>query len=246
MGANASLLAKWFIARTDVMAEQGSGGQYFPTRKRDGELIGFTRESLEQHLSGQRTLGHYLLSGQTCKLFAFDIDLDGGETSFNNHWSPLHGVTLNQRSVMVDQEHEHHAEIMGRMHKLAASIADIVDNTTKDVKTLISFSGSKGMHVYGLYGQYVDSSVAMRDITKVVGRLRGTTHANAKIQNLKSESWPGITIEVFPKQSSTKGFGNLMRLPLGVHRKSGKPGFIIDRESEPGLPTAVELGVALS
>jgi hypothetical protein len=36
---------------------------------------------------------------------------------------------------------------------------------------------------------------------------------------LKGKDKPGI--EVFPKQDSTEGYGNLIRGPLGIHRKSG-------------------------
>lgn len=85
----AGLLAKMFIARTNVKAIQNPSGEYMPVQ-RCGECgrgfcnhespkirDGWKRADIDAHLAGVKTYGHYLLNTDNqCKLFAFDIDLD--------------------------------------------------------------------------------------------------------------------------------------------------------------------------
>ena len=49
-------------------------------------------------------------------------------------------------------------------------------------------------------------------------------------------------IEVFPKQDEVNegGFGNLLRLPLGVHRRTGQEGFFVDLHQGYGVPFAAD------
>lgn len=87
----AKLLAKKFIARSDVKAVQMSrdggsfhAGDWFPDTRINAQKnpgsphlpTGFSMPHLLAHLGGERTYGHYLLGqDDQCKLFAFDIDL---------------------------------------------------------------------------------------------------------------------------------------------------------------------------
>lgn len=85
----AGLLAKKFIARTDVKAVQTNSGEYMPVQhcpvchrgfcSHDEPKVreGWKRSDVNAHLEKQKTYGHYLLNHEDqCKLFAFDIDLD--------------------------------------------------------------------------------------------------------------------------------------------------------------------------
>lgn len=76
---------------------------------------------------------------------------------------------------------------------------------------VIEFSGSKGYHFWFPFDGPVDP-----------GRIRGVLQgmANALARDLSC-----FALEVFPKQDSLsgKGLGNLVKLPLGIHRLSGKP-----------------------
>ncbi|MGQ9654482.1 MAG: CRISPR-associated primase-polymerase type A1 [Thermodesulfobacteriota bacterium] len=51
----------------------------------------------------------------------------------------------------------------------------------------------------------------------------------------------GINVEVFPKQVelSKKGYGNLIKLPLGVHRVSGKRSVFLDEQGRP-VPNSLD------
>lgn len=77
----AKLIAKKFIARQDVVAVQRKTGAWSPLlvdpRDTDSERIPWRMKHLRDHVEGRATYGHYLLSqDDTCKLFAFDIDLE--------------------------------------------------------------------------------------------------------------------------------------------------------------------------
>lgn len=67
----------------------------------------------------------------------------------------------------------------------------------------IEFSGRKGYHVWVILGGMVPASELRR-----IGRA---TLALA-----------GVDCEVFPKQDSAVKYGNLIKLPMGVHRVTGK------------------------
>ena len=66
----------------------------------------------------------------------------------------------------------------------------------------IEFSGSKGYHVWVVMQSWV-SATSLRRLGRAV--LSAT----------------GIECEVFPKQSKASDLGNLVKLPYGIHRKTG-------------------------
>jgi hypothetical protein len=101
---------------------------------------------------------------------------------------------------------------------------------------LVAFSGSKGVHVYGCFGGSVRATAA-RDVGLSVldSWGRGELFSAVKGKNFyKAATYPDLTVEVFPKQEKvgTGGFGNLLRLPLGINQKTGREGFFYD----PGAP----------
>lgn len=82
---------------------------------------------------------------------------------------------------------------------------------------LAEFSGGKGYHFWYFFAEPVSAASARR----ALGRIAGRVAPDLKCFNL----------EVFPKQDglSGKGFGNLVKLPLGVHRGSGRKSWFLDR-----------------
>ena len=78
------------------------------------------------------------------------------------------------------------------------------------MKPIIEFSGSKGFHFWYCFETPVSPTFAR-------GALESIRKAVAADVN-------AFKLEVFPKQDqlSGKGLGNLVKLPLGVHRSSGK------------------------
>jgi len=83
---------------------------------------------------------------------------------------------------------------------------------------LVEFSGCKGYHLWVFFDPPIPALV--------VNRLLRNVMKDLKIQG---------GIEVFPKQGELtgKGFGNLVKLPLGKHRISGKFSVIYDKEWNP-------------
>lgn len=76
---------------------------------------------------------------------------------------------------------------------------------------LIEFSGGKGFHFWFFFKTPVIASRARSLLDTIAGQV--------------SPDLTAFTLEVFPKQDrlSGKGFGNLVKLPLGIHRVTGKP-----------------------
>ncbi|MDD3619858.1 MAG: CRISPR-associated primase-polymerase type A1 [Desulfobulbaceae bacterium] len=73
------------------------------------------------------------------------------------------------------------------------------------------FSGGKGYHFWFPVADPVPAGDMRRALLHLANRLRGDVQCFA--------------LEVFPKQErlTGKGFGNLVKLPLGIHRGTGKP-----------------------
>jgi hypothetical protein len=81
---------------------------------------------------------------------------------------------------------------------------------------LIEFSGGKGFHFWFFFELPVEARRAKRALERIVVEVRGDVSSFA--------------FEVFPKQEalSGKGLGNLVKLPLGIHRLTGKRSRLLD------------------
>jgi len=81
---------------------------------------------------------------------------------------------------------------------------------------LIEFSGGKGLHFWFFWERPVPAGDAQSALVRLCSALKGDLGA--------------FTLEVFPKQArlSRNGLGNLVKLPLGVHRQTGKRSFFIE------------------
>lgn len=251
------LIARRFIARPDVKAIQHRDGSWSPhtvTGKRDGERIPWKRPHLQEHLAGTKTYGHYLLNtDSTCKLFAFDIDLE--KSGFvPDPWSPvisengdvndtfvqIDGETQNLRDMWLDRKS--HARPYFKLqfkqiaHKLMQGVHDELD-----LECAAAYSGGKGVHVYGFFPKALPAEEAREGALAVLESL--DCFEPSKGENFFRHrdtdpltGFPNLSIEIFPKQSSLDGkdLGNLMRLPLGRNQKSSDPTFFIDMTSPLG------------
>lgn len=76
---------------------------------------------------------------------------------------------------------------------------------------LAEVSGGKGYHFWFPVKETVPAAAMRRALLRLIGKLE--------------EDVECFTLEIFPKQDKLtgKGFGNLVKLPLGIHRGSGKP-----------------------
>jgi len=81
---------------------------------------------------------------------------------------------------------------------------------------LVEFSGSKGYHFWYFFKEPEASGLVRSALSSMVRQLEPDLTA--------------FNLEVFPKQDHPggKGFGNLVKLPLGLHRATGKRSFFMD------------------
>jgi len=98
--------------------------------------------------------------------------------------------------------------------KLVASAIDGAENLGIDQsKLLIEFSGSKGYHIWVRFKEAIPACLAKR-----LGEI------------ILLESNLSAKIEVFPKQAhvAKDQYGNLIKLPFGIHRVSNKRSTILN------------------
>lgn len=81
------------------------------------------------------------------------------------------------------------------------------------ISPLMEFSGNKGFHFWFLF----ERPVAAEKVKSLLQQLAQPLNKDLT----------AFDLEVFPKQDQLKGkgLGNLVKLPLGIHRFSGKPSF---------------------
>ncbi|NLI83785.1 MAG: DNA primase [Deltaproteobacteria bacterium] len=96
----------------------------------------------------------------------------------------------------------------------------------KGMPCLTEFSGGKGFHFWYLFSEPVAASSARQALGEIVRHVASDLTC--------------FNLEVFPKQDrlAGKGLGNLVKLPLGIHRGTGKPSFfthIADRSPQAQL-----------
>jgi hypothetical protein len=233
----AKLFAKHFIARSDVKAIQRGDGSYNPVN------APFDMTSLLAHIEGMRTYGHYLLKPveNTCKLFAFDIDLDEHgicptKQSEDGEFFDFQPCDL--REFWKENSETNRPEILYmrlQMRMMSAELARVIHEKLK-LKTAVAYTGAKGVHVYGFHDVWLAAN--SRKGAELV--LKMTDHYEPAAGNnffkykktfceidgsLDHElSFQNFTVEVFPKQTEVDadGYGNLMRLPLGVNLKNSR------------------------
>lgn len=80
---------------------------------------------------------------------------------------------------------------------------------------LVEFSGGKGFHFWYFFAEPVAAAAARSALRQLVKMIAGDLSC--------------FNLEVFPKQDRLdgKGLGNLVKLPLGLHRLSGRQSFFV-------------------
>lgn len=242
----ANLLASRFIARPDVKAKQlvTSDGAviYTPHGKRDNVTKQYTdyfpwnRASIDEHVSGRESYGHYLLDkDDTCKLFAFDVDLE--KTGFYVpdflSGNVADAVECNPREAWRDRAHPGR-DFFKYQFRLVAHVLLKAVYEELAIPCAAAYSGNKGIHVYGFTGRVPadearEGAMIVLDSLNITEKLRGE-HFFAFKDKDPVDGFPNLSIEVFPKQGSLEGkdLGNLMRLPLGRNLKTPDPTFFMD------------------
>lgn len=212
----AKLLGERFIQRKDVKAWQFPGGGYAPDRSP------ITFGDLRAHLDCRKTMGHYLLDADDkCRIFAFDIDL-AKKMQFDED------TEIHPREEFLNPHSVHREFLIGDLTHMAEGIARRTHRLF-DLPVAISFSGSKGVHVTAFCGEVPadKARTAAREVLESFGCFTPTRGDNFFVHD---SEWTSLELELFPKQSSLDGkdgLGNLLRLPLGVHRKTKQRSFFL-------------------
>ncbi len=166
---------------------------------------------MNAHVEGMASYGHYLvdLDGR-CKLFAFDIDLDKSAT-----WN---GQTFDPRAAWAGERSPIKDRLQRELRALAEGLAYRVHDVL-DVPCAVSYSGSKGVHVYALTGLRPATEVREAAV-ECLDNGAFQRHQGEAFWKHRS-AFQAMTVEVFPKQTSVRedGYGNLMRMPLGRNLK---------------------------
>ncbi len=108
---------------------------------------------------------------------------------------------------------------MGNVHQAACRLLDAC--ASLEIPAYLEDSGFKGRHVWMFLDAPVPAGVAKKFGERLVQSL----------SPLPAE----VTVEVFPKQGSVTrgGLGNLIKLPLGIHKRTGRKALFIRPDLAP-------------
>jgi len=106
-----------------------------------------------------------------------------------------------------------------KVHRVACELVDL--GAAHDIPIYIEDSGFKGRHCWIFLETPVPAGVARKFGDILAGQLTGKT--------------PEISIEIFPKQGRVRqgNLGNLIKLPLGFHKKTGRRGIFVRSDGQP-------------
>jgi hypothetical protein len=200
-------------------------------------------------LEGRQTFGHYLLNtDNTVKFFCFDIDVNK-----TGQWVDDLGSTvdINPREAIVDESHPARKWLIHQVRCMAEGLSYVVEKKL-GVQSSIVWSGAKGAHVYGLTGRTpaAEARAAARWLLEDFAcfeLIRGDHFWRHFFHDDPMHGYPHLTLEVYPKQDTLddKDLGNLLRVPLGVNRKTNKESFFMDTKAPAGTLAALDPLTAL-
>nr|7NQD_A Chain A, TPR_REGION domain-containing protein [Marinitoga sp. 1137]7NQD_B Chain B, TPR_REGION domain-containing protein [Marinitoga sp. 1137]7NQE_A Chain A, TPR_REGION domain-containing protein [Marinitoga sp. 1137] len=86
----------------------------------------------------------------------------------------------------------------------------------ENITHYFEFTGNRGYHIWIFFDIPVSAYKIKYIMEKILDRI---------------ELEEGIDVEIFPKQTSLNGgLGNLIKVPLGVHKKTGKKCLFVDND----------------
>jgi len=162
-----------------------------------------TPSVIKQHFHGQFTIGVYPVRLDGTVTF-FALDLDIDKSALQR----ARGDTAFAQELR--------ATLATEGLRLLSVLVEL------GFKPLFENSGYKGRHFWVFL-----SEPAAAEVVHLLGRMLVAWQS--------PQLPPGLHIEFFPKQGSLKGkgLGNLIKLPLGIHRRTGKRSLFLDAKSQP-------------
>lgn len=158
---------------------------------------------IKQHFSGQFTVGVYPLRLDGTVTF-FAIDLDIDKSALQHaRTDPDFGTALRE-------------SLSREGPRLLAALGEL------GFTPLFENSGYKGRHYWVFLAE-----PAAAEAVHLLGRLFVAWQA--------PQLAAGMHLEFFPRQATLKGkgLGNLIKLPLGIHRRTGRRSLFLDDRSQP-------------
>jgi tetratricopeptide (TPR) repeat protein len=162
-----------------------------------------TPNTIKQHFNGQFTIGVYPVRLDGTVTF-FAVDLDIDRSALQR----ARGDTVFAQELRATLAAEG-----PRLLKVLIGLG---------FKPLFENSGYKGRHFWVFLAEPAAAAVA-----HLLGRMFVAWQS--------PQLPPGLHLEFFPKQASLtgKGLGNLIKLPLGIHRRTGRRSLFLDEASQP-------------
>ena len=162
-----------------------------------------TARHVRQHLFGDLTLGVY------------PIRLDGTCVFF--------ALDLDLTRAAIDHARRGPAEAAAVRETLRKSVDLVVERVRGlGLDPVVEDSGYKGRHLWFFLERPEPAS-----LLHAVGRLL--------VRHLGEDLPGGIALEFFPRQPRRrgKGLGNLIKLPLGIHRRTGRRAWLLGPDGRP-------------
>ena len=109
--------------------------------------------------------------------------------------------------------------LVQKVHKVACNVVDI--GAAHEIPVYLEDSGFKGRHCWIFLEQPIPAGLALQFGASLSQQLTTTP--------------PETNLEIFPKQAWVRrgGLGNLIKLPLGIHRRTGKRALFLKPQGEP-------------
>ena len=202
---NVDLYRKLFVHRADVFAEQHEDGHYEPCRFPLDDM------AIAEHLEGFASYGVYVIEPESTKRSLATSE-------------PYPRTTNTVKYVVFDLD-TYDADALDFLKRavmrLIGGAAFAWDKPNVHERCLLlEDSGGKGYHVWLFLSEPV-AAHTVRAWTEAV-RTQYVTLAGTA-----DPPWPAL--EIFPKQDEVPegGFGNLVKLPFGVHAKTKARAFLV-------------------
>lgn len=129
-------------------------------------------------------------------------------------------IDINQKALL---EYAKDEEEVAKLHQLtqndAVRMASICDDL--EIPFLIEDSGYKGRHLWFFFDAPIPARLARAFLKFIVERAGKPSH--------------GMHWEIFPDRDKVRGegFGPLIKLPLGIHKRTNRRSLFLDREGDP-------------